>query len=151
MHGEPTDAIDALLANAPSAFVPPSTAASLSALRELGKSATYNGTLAFRLYDTFGLPKDFIEDACRDAGIIFDSAGFDLAMEEQRTRARASWKGAAKQTANPAYQDLKTRVDPSVLGTIVPNYQKQSVFIGYELTKILACDDLCTHSQWNRD
>ncbi|MGA9392549.1 MAG: alanine--tRNA ligase [Candidatus Sulfotelmatobacter sp.] len=135
MHGEPTDAIDALLANAPSAFVPPSTAASLSALRELGKSATYNGTLAFRLYDTFGLPKDFIEDACRDAGIIFDSAGFDLAMEEQRTRARASWKGAAKQTANPAYQDLKTRVDPSVLGTIVPNYQKQSVFIGYESTR----------------
>ena len=27
-------------------------------------------------------------------------------MEEQRERARASWKGAAKQTANPAYQQL---------------------------------------------
>src|ERR1035441_6074913 len=27
-------------------------------------------------------------------------------MQEQRERARASWKGAAKQTANPAYQQL---------------------------------------------
>ena len=31
-------------------------------------------------------------------------AGFDRAMDEQKARARASWKGAAKQTANPAYQ-----------------------------------------------
>ena len=64
------------------------------------------GTAAFRLYDTFGLPKDFIEDACRDQGVVLDNAGFDAAMAEQRERARASWKGAAKQTANPAYQQL---------------------------------------------
>ncbi len=64
------------------------------------------GADAFRLYDTFGLPLDFIEDAIRDAGLVFDRAGFDRAMHEQRERARASWKGAAKQTANPAYQQL---------------------------------------------
>jgi len=64
------------------------------------------GAAAFRLYDTFGLPRDFIEDACRDQGVIFDEAGFDAAMAEQRERARASWKGAAKQTANPTYQQL---------------------------------------------
>jgi alanyl-tRNA synthetase len=66
----------------------------------------YRGDKAFRLYDTFGLPRDFIEDACRDNGFVLDEAGFDRAMEEQKTRARASWKGAAKQTANPAYQQL---------------------------------------------
>ncbi len=64
------------------------------------------GEDAFKLYDTFGLPRDFIEDACRDQGIRFDQEGFDRAMAEQRERARASWKGAAKQTANPAYQQL---------------------------------------------
>ena len=42
----------------------------------------------------------------RSKGMIFDQAGFDRAMAEQRERARASWKGAAKQTANPAYQQL---------------------------------------------
>jgi alanyl-tRNA synthetase len=66
----------------------------------------YSGDQAFKLYDTFGVPLDFIIDAARDQGIDFDQAGFDRAMEDQRTRARASWKGAAKQTANPAYQQL---------------------------------------------
>jgi alanyl-tRNA synthetase len=66
----------------------------------------YAGYKAFKLYDTFGLPRDFMQDACRDQGIAFDHAGFDAAMEEQRQRAKASWKGAAKQTANPAYQQL---------------------------------------------
>jgi alanyl-tRNA synthetase len=65
-----------------------------------------NGAAAFRLYDTFGLPRDFIEDACRDQRVVFDQVGFDRAMAEQRERARASWKGAAKQTANPVYQQL---------------------------------------------
>jgi alanyl-tRNA synthetase len=66
----------------------------------------YGGTKAFMLYDTFGMPLDFIQDAARDRGIAFDQEGFDRAMAEQRERARASWKGAAKQTANPAYQQL---------------------------------------------
>ncbi len=66
----------------------------------------YPGAQAFMLYDTYGLPRDFIEDAVRDAGLVLDEAGFESAMNEQRTRARASWKGAAKQTANPAYQQL---------------------------------------------
>jgi alanyl-tRNA synthetase len=64
------------------------------------------GEDAFKLYDTFGMPLDFMQDAARDQGIAFDQDGFDHAMAEQRTRARASWKGAAKQTANPAYQQL---------------------------------------------
>jgi alanyl-tRNA synthetase len=66
----------------------------------------YPGVEAFKLYDTYGLPRDFIEDAFRDLGIVFDGEGFDRAMEEQKSRARASWKGAAKQTANPVYQLL---------------------------------------------
>ena len=64
------------------------------------------GEDAFKLYDTFGMPLDFMQDAARDQGMEFDRAGFDRAMEEQKARARASWKGAAKQTANPAYQQL---------------------------------------------
>ncbi len=70
------------------------------------KADKYPGEQAFKLYDTFGLPLDFIQDAIRDVGIQFDQAGFDRAMEQQRSLARASWKGAAKQTANPAYQQL---------------------------------------------
>jgi len=66
----------------------------------------YAGDKAFRLYDTYGLPRDFIEDVVRDAAFLVDWGGFERAMQEQRTRARASWKGGAKEAANPAYAKL---------------------------------------------
>jgi alanyl-tRNA synthetase len=65
-----------------------------------------DGRETFKLYDTFGMPLDFMQDAARDQGIEFDQAGFDRALEEQKTRARASWKGAAKQTADPTLLQL---------------------------------------------
>jgi alanyl-tRNA synthetase len=66
-----------------------------------------HGDAAFRLYDTYGLPLDFMIDLARDAGIEFDQKGFESAMKEQRKRARASWKGGAgKEAANPAYAKL---------------------------------------------
>src|SRR6184192_4250170 len=76
-----------------------------------------SGEDAFRLYDTFGLPIDFIQDACRDLAIGFDQSSFDRSMAEQRERARASWKGAAKQTANPAYRQLPKSVFEGYLQT----------------------------------
>jgi alanyl-tRNA synthetase len=51
-------------------------------------------------------------------------------MAEQRQRARASWKGAAKQTANPEYQKLPT-----------------SVFEGYRQTKSEGCEVLALLKQ----
>jgi alanyl-tRNA synthetase len=66
----------------------------------------YPGSKAFKLYDTFGLPVDFIEEAARDQGIAIDHAGFALAMTEQQMRARASWKGGHKTVANPVYGKL---------------------------------------------
>jgi alanyl-tRNA synthetase len=81
-------------------------------LQESGEPAApthlYAGEKAFRLYDTYGLPRDFIEDVTRDAGIEVDWPGFDRAMEEQRTRAKASWKGGAqKEVAKPVYTKLR--------------------------------------------
>ncbi len=71
------------------------------------RGPVYEGASAFRLYDTFGLPRDFIVDAARDLGVTFDEAGFDNAMEEQRTRARASWRGGAgKEAVSPAYAKI---------------------------------------------
>jgi alanyl-tRNA synthetase len=61
---------------------------------------------AFKLYDTYGLPRDFIEDAVRDAGLVLDQAGFDGAMEEQRVRARASWRGGVKHGAPAVYVNI---------------------------------------------
>jgi alanyl-tRNA synthetase len=75
----------------------------------------YSGEKAFKLYDTFGLPLDFIQDVLRDQGIQLREADFERALDEQRTRAKASWKGAHKEAANPVYaklaQTFKTEPD----------------------------------------
>jgi alanyl-tRNA synthetase len=96
----------------------------------LGSTAQFSGEDAFKLYDTFGMPLDFMQDAARDQGIVFDQAGFDRAMQDQRERARASWKGAAKQTANPEYQKLP-----------------KSDFEGYRQTRSDGCEVLAIISK----
>ena len=53
------------------------------------------GSTAFKLYDTFGFPRDLTEDLCREVGYKFDAIGFDLAMEEQREKGKAGSKFAA--------------------------------------------------------
>ena len=92
-------------------------AAARSRWLEISKPPFLDGGAAFRLYDTFGMPLDFIQDACRDRGVQFDQPGFDFAMRAQRERARASWKGAIKQTANPVYQQLPKSVFEGYLQT----------------------------------
>jgi alanyl-tRNA synthetase len=64
------------------------------------------GAAAFHLYETYGLPLDFIMDAARDAEIEFDAKGFEAARAEEQARARASWKGGSQKSASPAYREL---------------------------------------------
>jgi alanyl-tRNA synthetase len=85
----------------------------------------FSGKEAFRLYETFGLPRDFIEDVLSVRGFILDQEEFEKARAEEQSRARASWKGAAKQTANPAYQQLP-----------------KSLFEGYRQTRSDGCEVL---------
>jgi alanyl-tRNA synthetase len=64
------------------------------------------GAASFKLYDTYGLALDEQEEMAREAGLTIDRDGFAAEMEKQRTRARASWKGAEKAAINPVYQAL---------------------------------------------
>ncbi len=64
------------------------------------------GDDVFRLHDTFGLRPDFVEDVVKNYGLTVDRAGYEAEMQKQRERARASWKGAAKQLASPVYREL---------------------------------------------
>ncbi len=64
------------------------------------------GDKAFSLYETFGLPIDFIMEAARDRGARLDEPGFEKKMHEERQRARASWKGVSQKLASPLWLDL---------------------------------------------
>ena len=77
-----------------------------AAIEQVRKDGMLPGGTAFHLYETYGLPLDFMVDAARDQGINFDLTGFEQARSEEQTRARASWKGGAKASASPAFRSL---------------------------------------------
>ncbi|MEJ2088283.1 MAG: alanine--tRNA ligase, partial [Gammaproteobacteria bacterium] len=56
------------------------------------------GEVVFRLYDTYGFPVDLTADVARERGLEVDMAGFETAMEAQRSRGRAAQKFDAKLT-----------------------------------------------------
>src|SRR5450631_2438022 len=59
-------------------------------------SSVIPGETVFRLYDTYGFPLDLTADVARERGLTIDQAGFDVAMEAQRGRARAASKFGAE-------------------------------------------------------
>ena len=69
-----------------------------------------SGATAFKLYDTFGFPYDLTEDALRARGMTVDRAGFDVAMAEQKTAARAAWKGSGETASDDLWYDLAEEV-----------------------------------------
>ena len=81
-------------------------------------SKILTGPDVFKLYDTYGFPMDLMGEACREQGMTLDEAGFDQAIEEQRTRARKTG-GFEQETARPAVAELAGRV-----GT--------TMFVGYD-------------------
>lgn len=68
--------------------------------------AVLPGAAAFKLYDTYGLALDEQEEMAREYGLAIDKEGFNAEMEQQRSRARASWKGAEKGRVDQIYKSL---------------------------------------------
>lgn len=75
-----------------------------------------SGEVAFRLYDTYGLPLEEQEEMARELGLQVDRDGYMRALEQQRARARASWRGAEQARIAPVYQQLLERGRTEFLG-----------------------------------
>ena len=81
-----------------------------SAIADL-KGSELPGDVVFKLYDTYGFPVDLTADIARERDLSVDEKGFEVAMEQQRDRARAASKfGAA------GSDSLKTDAETEFLG-----------------------------------
>ncbi|GAA7384253.1 alanine--tRNA ligase [Helicobacter pylori] len=88
-------------------------------LKHLNKNKIFDGKIAFKLYDTFGFPLDLTNDMLRSHGACVDMQGFELCMQEQVKRSKASWKGKQNNADFSA-----------ILNAYAPNE-----FVGYETTE----------------
>ncbi len=57
-----------------------------------GGATVLPGDVAFKLHDTYGFPLDLTQDVAREREVTVDTAGFDAAMNRQKTQARAAGK-----------------------------------------------------------
>jgi alanyl-tRNA synthetase len=76
------------------------------ATAKMVEGSTLPGTVAFKLYDTYGFPYDLTEDALRAQGLQVDREGFEAAMAEQKAAARAAWKGSGDRASDDVWFDL---------------------------------------------
>ncbi len=82
----------------------------------------FSGEVAFKLYDTFGFPLDLTEDMLREKNLTLDLATFEELMNEQRSRAKAAWKGSGDDVVHGDFKELLEKF-------------KENNFVGYETTK----------------
>jgi len=73
------------------------------------KETVIPGALAFKLYDTYGLSVDIVEDVARDEGMTVDREGYDEAMGRQKSQSQESWKGSGEEAVPEAYRKLLAR------------------------------------------
>lgn len=92
----------------------------------------FSGEVAFKLYDTYGFPLDLTQDMLREKNLKVDEEKFEALMQEQKERAKASWKGSGSKNASGDFKILLEKFG-------------ENEFIGYEniecKTKILALLD----------
>jgi alanyl-tRNA synthetase len=74
---------------------------------------TLSGDVAFRLYDTFGFPRDLTEDALRERGMKLDQASFDIAMARQKAEARKAWAGSGEAATDQTWFQLREELGPT--------------------------------------
>jgi len=75
-------------------------------LSDLEGGGELKGGVAFKLHDTFGFPIELTKEIAAERGYGVDESGFSSAMEEQRQRARAAWKGGETAAAEDLYRRL---------------------------------------------
>ena len=86
---------------------------------------TFDGEVAFKLYDTYGFPLDLTQDMLREKGIALDTAAFDAKMDAQRAQSKAHWKGSGDAATTGDFKVLKEAYG-------------LNTFVGYDTTETTA-------------
>ena len=82
-------------------------------LARVPEGEEFSGETAFKLYDTYGFPLDLTQDALREKGRVVNTAAFDIAMADQKAKARAAWVGTGQLTDDAIWFELADNILPT--------------------------------------
>ena len=82
-------------------------------LETVAEGGLLSGGTAFKLHDTFGFPVELTREIAAERGVAIDMQAFESAMEAQRNKARAAWKGGADAATADAYRALLDNIGPT--------------------------------------
>jgi alanyl-tRNA synthetase len=85
------------------------------------------GDEAFKLYDTFGIPLDFIEDLAGERHLHVDRPAFDRAMEGQREKARAKSAFESKKSQEFTFRSAEQSQGLTLVGDRFEGYTTTTV------------------------
>ena len=80
------------------------------------------GSIAFKLYDTYGFPLDLTADILKSKNIRVDNVAFEIEMQESKKLARANWKGSGDKLIEDKWFKIREEINPTE-------------FLGYEFNK----------------
>ena len=82
-------------------------------LARVPEGEEFSGETAFKLYDTYGFPLDLTQDALREKGRVVNTTAFDIAMADQKAKARAAWVGTGQLTDDAIWFELADNILPT--------------------------------------
>lgn len=124
--------------------------AEIAKLKKNGEQ-TLSGEVAFVLYDTYGFPLELTDEIVAEHGLVIDISGFEMAMGEQRARARASSKQSSATISRNVYNEIyekygaskfhgydQSEIAADVLSIVVDGKECQTLSEGAEADLILS-------------
>lgn len=95
------------------------------------------GADAFRLYDTYGFPIELTEEYAEEVGMKVDHEGFEVAMEEQRERARAARQDVdSMQVQNEVLANLTVASEFVGYDTLTTNTEIAAIIVNGQVSKV---------------
>ena len=91
-------------------------------IKKLNNTEALPGSIAFKLYDTYGFPVDLTADILRGKGRELDYKGFEDSMNLQKETARQAWSGTGDKETDSTWINIKER-------------QGEVEFLGYETSQ----------------
>jgi alanyl-tRNA synthetase len=79
-------------------------------LAKVGNGGELGGSVAFTLSDTYGFPLDLTQQIAQEIGSSVDVSGYNLALEQQKSRGRAAWKGSGEQAVSALWRDIAEQI-----------------------------------------